>query len=99
VITDRSWGDRAARMISWTSAAGVIRSSGDSPLPSTSWIAGHAEPRSTEVTAAAAPLKEAGIPVAIATCRARFSAITLLLSISIHCTISASGGEATAGDA
>ena len=31
----------------------------------------------------------------MATCRARFSAITLLLSISIHCTICATGGEAT----
>ena len=36
--------------------------------------------RSTAVSAAAAPLNEAGRPVAIATCLARFSAITLLLS-------------------
>ena len=53
-------------------------------------------PRSTAVSAAAAPLNEAGRPVAIATCRARFSAITLLLSVSICATISASGGDDTA---
>ncbi len=82
-------------MISWTSARGVILSSGESPLPSTSWMPRTPSLRSVAVTAAAAPLKEAGILVAIATCLARFSAITLLLSISIHCTISASGGEAT----
>ena len=34
--------------------------------------------------------------MAIATCLARFSAITLLLWVSIQSTISASGGDATA---
>jgi hypothetical protein len=48
------------------------------------------------VTAAAAPLNVAGCPVAMATCRARFSAMTLLLSVSIWATIAVSGGEDTA---
>ena len=47
------------------------------------------------VTAAAAPLNEAGCPAARATWRARFSAITLLLSSSISCTTADSGGEDT----
>ena len=47
------------------------------------------------MTAAAAPLYEAGCPVATATCRARFSAITLLLSSSICSTMADSGGDDT----
>lgn len=64
---------------------GAIRSLGDSPLPSTSRIMPPTPSlRSTAVSAAAAPLNEAGRPVAIATCLARFSAITLLLWLSIQ---------------
>ncbi len=51
---------------------------------------------STAVTAAAAPLNEAGFLVCSATCLARSSAITLLLSRSIQPTIAASAGERTA---
>ena len=47
------------------------------------------------MTAAAAPLYEAGCPVLTATWRARFSAITLLLSSSICSTMADSGGEDT----
>ena len=50
---------------------------------------------SSPTTAWAAPLNEAGWPVADATCRARFSAMTLLLSSSICATRAVSGGEAT----
>ena len=51
--------------------------------------------RASVITASAAPLKVAGIPRAIATCRARFSAITLLDSSSICSSIDASVGELT----
>ena len=51
--------------------------------------------RSSVSSAAAAPLNVAGRPSAIATCRARFSAITLLDSSSICSAIAASGGELT----
>ena len=47
------------------------------------------------VMAAAAPLNEAGRLSRSATWRARFSAITLLLSRSIQLTIADSGGEET----
>jgi D-alanyl-D-alanine carboxypeptidase/D-alanyl-D-alanine-endopeptidase (penicillin-binding protein 4) len=47
------------------------------------------------ITASAAPLNVAGIPRAIATCRARFSAITLFDSSSICSSITASVGELT----
>ena len=47
------------------------------------------------MTAAAAPLNEAGRRSCSATWRARFSAITLLLSRSIQPTIADSGGEET----
>ena len=58
------------------------------PLPTPSRAA-------TAVTAAAAPANEAGRPVRSATCRARFSAITLLLSRSIQPTIADREGEWT----
>ena len=47
------------------------------------------------MTAAAAPANEPGAPVRSATCRARFSAITLLLSRSIQLTIADRCGEWT----
>src|ERR1035438_9732830 len=51
---------------------------------------------STLVTAVAAPLNDAGAWVCSATCLARSSAITLLLSRSIMPTMSDSGGDLTA---
>jgi hypothetical protein len=51
--------------------------------------------RNSVISAPAALLNEAGFPAASATCRARFSAITLLLSWSICWTMADSGGEDT----
>ncbi len=96
VMTARTRGSRAATASTATSVAGAIPSSGDSPLSSTKLI-GVVTPsrRISAITAPAAPLNVAGRPVAIATCRARFSAMTLLLSCSICSTIEASVGEVT----
>jgi hypothetical protein len=78
-----------------TRAAGAILSCGDRPLPSTRCRPPGLTPRcfSSSVTAVAAPLYEAGWWFLMATWRARFSAITLLLSWSICCTIADSGGD------
>ena len=75
---------------------GAIASAGDRPLPSTMPMPVLTPSRrSSEMTACAAPLNEAGSPAASATWRARFSAITLLLSCSICSTMADSGGEVT----
>src|SRR6516165_1894110 len=91
-----AWRPSPASRTSRASASGEIRSSGERPLPSTRWMPLPTPSRAAvAVTAAAAPANEAGRPVRSATCRARFSAITLLLSRSIQPTIADRYGERT----
>ena len=96
VTAPRRSGRPAAAASTRTSVSGAILSAGDRPLPSTRLTCVVMPSRRNSVTsAAAAPANVAGRPSAMATCRARSSAITLLDSVSICSTIAVSGGELT----
>ena len=86
----------AARPSTLTSVAGAIASCGDRPLPSTRCRPPRdAEPRQLGDDRRGRPAGRGGRAGLTATCRARFSAITLLLSSSICSTMADSGGEDT----
>ena len=88
-----------ARLTRRASAAGVIRSCGDRPQPSTRWIPpAHAEPAQRRaVTAAAAPLNEAGpLPRAARPGGPGSRRSRCCSRASIQPTIADSGGEETA---
>ena len=97
VMAPRSFGVLAATASTRTSVSGAIASSRRQAA-----AVDQADRRgrcraaaARSSSASAAPLNVAGRPSAIATCLARFSAITLLDSCSICSTIAASGGELT----